>query len=117
VARDLAPPGAVAALVLVLTTAPIGGPSQAPPFVPLLVHVVMFAVLAAALTWTWQRRTWRHPVLGPVLVAIAYGCATELIQLLLPHRSGAVIDVVADAAGAIAGAAVMRGWLHGREAG
>jgi VanZ family protein len=110
---DLAPPAAVALLILVLTTAPVAAPEGTPAVAPLAVHVGLFAALAAALGWSWWRRGWRRPVLGPATVATAYGLAIELVQVLIPYRTGALIDVVADALGAVLGAAAVRWWLRG----
>jgi len=52
------------------------------------------------------------PLVVPVIV-VAYGALLELVQLLIPYRSFAVGDIVADAAGAVVVVAV---WAYGRAA-
>jgi len=59
-----------------------------------------------------SRRTW----LVAALVAAAYGVIDEAHQAFVPSRSSDVLDALADAAGALAGAALahaapLRGWL------
>jgi hypothetical protein len=73
-------------------TAPISGPEGTPTIAPLLVHVVLFGVLAAALLRPWQRSGWPGPVGGPMLAATAYGAAIELVQVALPYRTGDPLD-------------------------
>jgi hypothetical protein len=111
---DLLLPAAVAAVIGVLTTTPISGPARMPTVVPLVVHVAMFATLAGSLGWSWHRRGWAHPLLGPALIALAYGVAIEAVQAALPYRTGAVVDMAADGVGAVIGAAVARWWLRYR---
>jgi len=56
------------------------------------------------------------PTLSPLVVPVivtAYGTLLELVQLLIPYRSFAVGDIVADAVGAVVVVAV---WAYGRAA-
>ncbi|CCQ34177.1 VanZ family protein [Halorhabdus tiamatea SARL4B] len=52
------------------------------------------------------------PLVVPVIV-VAYGTLLELVQLLIPYRTFAVGDILADAVGAVAVVAV---WAYGRAA-
>jgi VanZ family protein len=67
------------------------------------VHLLLFAVLAATARW-------RFGSSGVVLVlVVAYAGVSEVIQgIALEDRSGDVLDVVADLAGAGLGWAVTR---------
>lgn len=53
-----------------------------------------------------------HPAVVPIIV-VAYGTLLELVQLLIPYRSFAVGDILADAVGAVVVVAV---WAYGRAA-
>jgi VanZ family protein len=80
------------------------GVGSGPPGADKVVHAVLFGALAASarLRFGGARR-----VLAAVL---AYAVVSELVQaLLLPRRSGDLLDVVADVLGALAG-----WWLAGR---
>lgn len=87
---------------LVVLFAPSGGGSG-PPGSDKVVHLLLFAALAATARWCFG-------ALLPVLVAVAaYAPVSELVQaLLLPGRSGDPLDVVADLVG------VALGWTLGR---
>ena len=72
-------------------------------------HAVIFGVLAVAvavpirrmkMSWTWMR-----VVIAATVLAGAYGLSDELHQLLTPHRSSELLDVVADTIGGLLGAA------------
>jgi VanZ family protein len=71
------------------------GASAVPDGADKLVHAALFALLAVTARWRFGRR-------AAVLAAVvAYGGASELVQgLLLSTRTGDVLDLVADAAGA-----------------
>ena len=88
---------------LVVLFAPSSG--GAPPFAgsDKAVHLLLFAALAATARW-------RFGALLPALVAVAaYAPVSELVQaLLLPGRSGDLLDVGADLAG------VALGWTLAR---
>jgi VanZ family protein len=115
--QDLRPAALAAAVVLVATTAPVSGPAGAPPLAALLVHAVLFGAVAAALSVAWHRQGWGRPILGPVVVATTYGALTEAVQLLLRHRTGDPVDVVADAVGALFGALAVAAWMVRRRPG
>lgn len=71
-----------------------------------LMHAVLYAVLAA-LVWAGLRRAKRAygpRVLFwvPILFAALYGVSDEIHQRFVPGRSFDVLDMVADAAGALA---------------
>ena len=87
---------------LVALFAPSGGGSG-PAGSDKVVHLLLFAALAATVRWRFGARL-------PALVAVAaYAPVSELVQaLLLPGRSGDPLDVVADLAG------VAVGWTLGR---
>ena len=67
-------------------------------------HGVLFALLA----WVWCGQATRTGRIRGVLLAaagaVAYGGAIEVLQMLLGHRSGEWMDLVADAAGVGVGA-------------
>lgn len=115
--HDLRPAALIAAAVLLATTAPVGGPASTPAVAPLLVHVAMFLAFAGSLAIAWNRRGWAGPVLGPVVVATAYGAMTEGLQALLGHRTGDPVDLLADTLGALAGAAIAARWARRRQGG
>lgn len=71
-----------------------------------MVHFLLFAVLAALLARWWSRSGVGAPLLAAALVALAYGGVTEALQTIVPARSPEWLDLVADAAGALAGAAL-----------
>ena len=84
--------------------------SAPPPFpgADKLVHLVLFALLAAAARWRFGRSL-------PVAVAVAaYAPVSEFVQgLLLPGRSGDPLDARADLVGAALGW-VLAGWALAR---
>jgi VanZ family protein len=94
---------AVVLLSLVVLFAPRAPSAQGISDLDKLVHAGLFALLAAT---TWWRFAGHRA--GLVLV-IAYGGVSELVQwLALPHRSGDLRDVAADAAGALLGWLLVR---------
>ena len=88
---------------LVVLFAPSGGGASPFPGSDKVVHLLLFAALAATARWCFG-------ALLPALVAVAaYAPVSELVQaLLLPGRSGDPLDVVADLVGAALG------WTLGR---
>jgi VanZ family protein len=72
------------------------GASAVPHGVDKLVHATLFALLAATARWRFGAR-------AAVLAAVvAYAATSELVQaVLLPTRTGDVLDLVADTAGAL----------------
>ena len=94
-------------LVVLLSLYVLFWPEQAgpagPPGADKAVHAVLFGLLAAT---TRRRFGDRAVLLGLVL---GYAAGSEVVQaLLLPHRSGDPLDVVADTVGALAGWALAR---------
>ena len=78
-----------------------GGPDSDLPGADKLVHLLLFALLAAAARW---RLGGRPAVLAAVL---AYAALSEVVQgVWLPGRSGDLLDLLADAAGALVGSAL-----------
>ena len=95
---------AALAAVLLLSGYVLFAPEQGGPTLfagsDKVVHLVLFALLAAAVRWRYGRAA-----VGVALVAL-YAPVSELVQALaLPDRSGDPLDVVADLAG------VTVGWL------
>lgn len=78
-----------------------------------IAHAIAFGSLAGAIAlWVPSRRwmapgSWRFICLAAG-IAILYGISDEIHQSFVPGRFPSVYDVIADAIGAFAGAAVMR---------
>ena len=108
VAASLAATLALAALIGFLTLTPIQNTGV--PGTDKSHHLIGFAALALPLSFS-------RPRLAPwvVLAAIAYGGVIEIIQPYV-GRSGEVLDLAADAVGAVIGGAAGVGlwWLRGR---
>ncbi len=94
--------GAFAVVVLVslaVLFAPASDVPAAPPGVDKLVHGALFAALSLSGRWAGV------PLGALVLLLVAYGAGSEVVQALAPlARSGSVADWVADVAGVLAGA-------------
>lgn len=76
-------------------------------------HVFGYSLLSLTLVYALldvPDRAALSPAVVPVIV-IAYGTLLELVQLLIPYRSFAVGDILADAVGAVVVVAV---WAYGR---
>lgn len=76
---------------------------QGPGQLDKLIHAVVFAFCAFFVTRAWQGE-FSLTMLG-VLLAV-FAVLTELAQVYIPGRSGDVLDIVADAAGLVAGGAL-----------
>ena len=76
-----------------------------------LVHAGLFALLAGTARW-------RFGPLREVLPAVlVYAAASEVVQtVVLSRRSGDLLDLLADVAGAVAGWALVGRWRAGRHA-
>ena len=75
-----------------------------------VVHLVLFALLAAAVRWRCG------PALTGALLVVAYAAASEGVQAVaLATRSGDVRDLVADLVGAALGWGLARRALRARE--
>ncbi|MFB6081350.1 MAG: VanZ family protein [Halanaeroarchaeum sp.] len=110
------------AYALTLTTStlvPGGGPGRSAPWplgvvgIDMWLHLVGFLVLGALAAWA--ARDDRERVIGAVL-AVALGGAIELAQGPVAGRHPALLDALADAAGAVLGMALvsLRFGLRGR---
>ncbi len=94
---------AVAVLSLVVLFAPSGAGQQRFPHDDKVVHLLLFASLAATTRWRFGSST------SVLLAVAAYAPVSELVQAsLLPGRSGDARDVVADLVG------VAFGWYRAR---
>ena len=83
---------------LAVLFAPASDVPAAPPGVDKLVHLSLFAALAASGRWAGARPRWL-----PVLL-LAYGAVSEVLQVLpAVGRSGSVTDWLADAGGVLLG--------------
>lgn len=73
-------------------------------------HVLAYAVMAVLLAWALDGLAGRCLRIGVALaLAVALGAGLEWWQLWVPGRFGSVSDILLNAAGALAGAAVV--WL------
>ncbi|WP_053949060.1 VanZ family protein [Halolamina sediminis] len=102
-------PIAVAVVVLAASLVPGGGGGGTigPVGVDKLLHVVGYAVLAAASLFALRSRTGRA-MLAVGVVVTAFGGGVELLQGFVPGRGVSGLDLVADAVGAVAGVAAWR---------
>ncbi len=66
-------------------------------------------MLRAVARGRWQGVSWRTAVVA-ILLATAYGVSDEFHQSFVPGRDADVHDVMADAAGATVGAALVWAW-------
>jgi VanZ family protein len=88
------------------------GGTVGPVGVDKLLHVVGYAVLAVIRLWAAPARDARS-VLAVVVAVTAFGGAVELLQWPIPGRSVSLLDLVADAVGAVLGTAGW--WLFGSD--
>lgn len=92
----------VTAAILLATLTPASAvPKVGVSGADLAVHVTMFGLWGALATWAWPRSTGTVVVVG-----LGFALLTELLQLLVPGRSFALSDLLADAAGVLVGAAI-----------
>lgn len=105
-------PVAVAVVILVASLVPGGGggATVGPVGVDKLLHVAGYAVLAAAMLFARRARS-VGTALTVVLAVTVFGGVVELLQGPVPGRHVSVLDLVADAVGAVAG--VVGWWLFG----
>lgn len=68
-----------------------------------VVHTSLFAVQAGL--WAWALTGKSRPIWPAVVGTVAFGAFTELQQHFLPSRSMELGDLLADASGAVIGAA------------
>ena len=81
---------------MVVLFAPSTGGGPDVPGIDKIVHLALFALLAATARW-------RFGGVGTLLAVCGYAVLSEVAQLLLPTRSGDVLDVLADLAGVAVG--------------
>jgi VanZ family protein len=79
------------------------GADRLPPHWDKLAHFVCFALITALL---WRGTAGRAP-LAVLACVIAFSLLDELHQLLTPERKAELLDLVADAAAAVAVAGVL----------
>ncbi|MFC7167491.1 VanZ family protein [Halospeciosus flavus] len=72
-------------------------------------HAVGYAGLSFLVAAAFGRRGWRS-LTAVVALVVVFGGAIELVQGALPWRSASVLDLLADAVGALVGVAAYRGW-------
>ena len=72
-----------------------------------IVHIVLFGGVAMALHWNLN--SIRHPnPWGVILITSIFAAFVELVQSMLPYRSGDVWDLIAGAVGAVLGVLSMK---------
>jgi VanZ family protein len=81
-----------------------------------LLHALAFAGLAVLALFGLSSGSLRRRQVVAVCLSTGAGGLLELIQLALPYRSGDWLDLLADAVGALVGAASL-GWVSGSLAG
>lgn len=107
-------PVSIALVILAASLVPggSGGGTVGPVGVDKLLHVGGYAVLAAASVVTLRHGdAWGS--LGVIVAVTAFGGVIELLQGPVPGRHVSALDLVADAAGAVAGTAGW--WLFGSD--
>ena len=79
-----------------------------------ILHAGAYAVMAGLVTWAMTRGRLRdatgRALLAGILVATVYGATDELHQAFVPGRQSDVLDLAADAIGALAAAGAIRAW-------
>ncbi len=98
--------------LIVLTLAPVPATPGGLRGLDKPVHIALFGGLAIVLYWNLRAGLWAslrpHLVMAVVLTAALAGLI-EVLQALLPYRSGDVIDLAAGAVGGFVGAGM--GWV------
>ena len=94
---------------VVLFLAPVGDPpglvAQIPVDSDKLAHFALLALLAVLIRWNLTVPKWRGTI--AVLAACGYAAIIELLQSLLPHRTGDPYDLVAGVLGAVVGVGIV----------
>jgi VanZ family protein len=73
-----------------------------------LMHVVAYAILAAAWTWALSGQLrFRATVAAALVLTVGYAVVDEIHQAYVPGRTSAVTDVLIDLAGALIGIGVV----------
>lgn len=93
----------VVALVIAaasLTPAPLAGPATGPIWLPYMKHGAAYLALAAACFLA--RKDSPNAYRYAIAAAVGYGAVIELLQIPVPGRTFAVLDLAANTAGAAA---------------
>ncbi len=72
-----------------------------------IVHIVLFGGVAMALHWNLN--SIKHPnPWGVIIVTSVFAAFVEIVQSILPYRSGDIWDLIAGAVGAVLGVLSMK---------
>jgi len=92
---------------LIFYVSSISYPPQPEPLqkkpVPLLEHVVEFAILGFLLVPGFKGLKFKNFLLLAALIGILYGISDEIHQFFVPGRYSTLLDVVADSLGVLVG--------------
>jgi len=106
------------ALIWTLSSFSFDAPIEHVPLRDKGVHFVEYGVLgllvAHACLATWPRHHVLRPAALAVLITVLWGWLDEIHQAFVPGRSSDALDLVADTAGALAGATVRTAVQHVR---
>lgn len=95
------------AVIITLSTQSI--PGRLPgKYTDKLVHFCIYGVLCALAYAPLYRNGHANPLIGAILLSVAIGVLDETIQCFNPVRSASFADLIADAAGAVAGGLLCR---------
>ena len=92
------------AIVLFLLSAlPQLGRAPSFPFSDKVAHLILYAVLGAALAWGWSRSPRLVPHLVLLVTGAVYGLSDEWHQMYVPGRVPDLADWLADVVGLLVG--------------
>lgn len=102
-------------LIWTLSSLTLTAPTEQPPHFDKVVHFFEYGGLALLVSHacfrTWPRHSRFRTGALAVLITVLWGWLDEIHQAFVPGRSAEVLDLVADTAGAFAGATA-RAALH-----
>ncbi len=98
--------------VLIVTLAPLPGPSYPPTGADKLVHILLFGGLAALLYGNFEGGRRGPALVASVIGSVSVAALVELLQGVLPYRHDDIWDLFAGTVGAVL-AAVLIGWRRG----
>ncbi len=121
IARDIVIPWVLLIGLCVLifwqSSGPVPSPTPSLPGLDKLVHAGVYALLAflAARAFATLPRPCAPRTLAwaAAVFAVCYGLSDEVHQAFVPERTADIGDLVADALGAVAGAAFYLRWVQG----
>jgi VanZ family protein len=121
VLKAWAPALAYMALIFLLSSFRLQAPAiDELPFKDKLVHTIEYAVLGGLCSYasvrTWPLHHGLRTMLVGAFLATAFGVTDELHQSFVPGRNADLMDIVADALGALLGALVAAVWGRRRRA-